>query len=107
MVDFTPFHEVINERVTNPNADYYEIPWWDAEIKQFSLDVDASIKFIKEECSDEELWWLDEVFDDLIEVTKSVELLNSLRERAQLVDNTEWKENILESIESAAGFIEE
>ena len=107
MIDFTPFHEVINERVTNPNADYYEIPWWDAEIKQFSLDVDASIKFIKEECSDEELWWLDEVFDDLIEVTQSVELLNSLRERAQLVDNTEWKENILESIKSAADFIKE
>ena len=107
MVDFAPFHEVINERATNPNANYYEIPWWDAEIKQFSLDVDASIKFIKEECSDEELWWLDEVFDDLIEVTQSVELLNSLRERAQLVDNTELKEDILKSIKSAAGFIEE
>ena len=58
MIDFTPFHEVIYERATNPNAFYYADPWWDAEIKQFTLDVYTSIRFIREECTDEELWWL-------------------------------------------------
>ena len=107
MIDFMPFHKVIKERATNPNANNYEIPWWNAEIKQFTLDVDVSIQFIREECSDEELWWLGEIFDDLMETTRSVELLNSIRERVQLVSNAEWKNDILEDIRTAAEYIEE
>ena len=107
MSDFTPFHKVIKERATNPNANNYEIPWWNAEIKQFTLDVDASIQFIREECSDEELWWLGEIFDDLMEATRSVKFLNSIRERAQCVSNAEWKKDILEDIRTASEYIEE
>ena len=75
--------------------------------KQFTLDVDASIQFIREECSDEELWWLGEIFDDLMEATRSVELLNSIRERVQCVSNEKWKNNILEDIRTAAEYIDE
>lgn len=107
MINFMPFHEVIRERATNPNANYYEIPWWNAEIKQLTLDIDTSIRFIREECSDEELWWLGEIFDDLMETTRSVELLNSIRERVQLVSNAEWKNDILEDIQTAAEYIED
>ncbi len=107
MPDFTIYHEVIKERITNPNAQYYENPCWEAEIKQFILDIDTSIRFIKEDCSDEELWWLGEVFDDLMENTRNAELLNDLRERIQLVSNTVWKKDILEDIRTAAEYIED
>lgn len=107
MSDFMPFHKVIKERVTNPKAFYYADPWWEAEIKQFTLDVDTSIRFIKEECSDEEFWWLGEIFDDLMEATRSVKLLNSIRERVQCVSNEEWKNDILECIQTAAEYIED
>ena len=107
MIDFTPYHKVIKERVTNPNAFYYADPWWEEEIKQFTLDVDTSIRFIREECSDEELWWLGEIFDDLMEATRSVELLNSIRERAKCVSNAEWKKDILEDIRTASEYIDE
>ena len=106
MIDFTPFHNVIKERVTNPNAFYYADPWWEAEIKQFTLDVDTSIQFIREECSDEELWWLAEIFDDLMEATRSVELLNSIRVRVQCVSNAEWKKDIVDSLQTAAEYVE-
>ena len=107
MPDFMLYHEVIKKRVTNPTAFYYAGPWWEAEIKQFTLDIDVSIRFIKEECSDEELWWLDEIFEDLMEATRSAELLSALRERAELVSNKEWKEDILDSIRFAAEYIED
>ena len=107
MIDFEPFHAVIKERVTNPNAFYYADPWWEAEIKQFTLDVDTSIQFIKEECSDEEFWWLGEIFDDLMEATRSVELLNVIRERVKLVSNAEWRKDILEDIRTASDYIED
>lgn len=106
MIDFMPFHAVIKERVDNPNAFYYADPWWEAEIKQFTLDVDMSIRFVKEECSDEEFWWLAEIFDDLIEATRSAELLNSFRERVKLITNAEWKKDITDSIRTAADYIE-
>lgn len=104
--DFSSFHAAIKERVDNPNAFYYAVPWWEAEIKQFTIDIDMSIRFIKEECSDEELWWLGEVFDELIEATRSAELLNSFRERVKLITNAEWKKDILEDIRTASEYIE-
>ena len=107
MIDFTPFHNVIKERVTNPNAFYYADPWWDAEIKQFTLDVDTSIRFIREKCTDEELWWLGEIFDDLIEATRSMEFLSALQERVELVSKDEWKNDLLECIQTAAEYVEE
>ena len=107
MMDFAPFHNVIKERVTNPSAFYYADPWWDAEIKQFTLDIDLSIQFIDEECTDEELWWLGEIFDDLMEASRSEELLNALRERVELVSNAEWKNDLLECIQTAAEYLEE
>lgn len=106
MVNFNPFHQVIRERITNPNANYYEIPWWNAEIKQFTINLDESIRFIEEECTDEELYWLSEVFEDIMEKTRSAEFLKCLRKRVQRVENPQWKEEILEDIRTAAEYIE-
>ncbi len=78
MTDFTPFHQVIRERIISPGAKYYADPWWDAEIKQFTIDMNASIRFIDEEITDEELYWLGEVFEDIMEKTQSEAFLNCL-----------------------------
>ena len=107
MADFNPFHQVIHERITNPNAKYYADPWWDAEIKQFTLNLGESIRFIEEECTDEELYWLGEVFDDIMDKTRSVEFLNCLRARVQRVENLQWKADILEDIRTAAEYVDE
>ena len=40
MPDFTQFHHVIKERITNPNAQYFADPWWEEEIKQFTANMD-------------------------------------------------------------------
>lgn len=107
MADFHPFHQVIRERISNPNAKYYADPWWDAEIKQFTINLDESIRFIESECTDEELYWLAEVFDDIMDKTRSIEFLDSIRHRVQSVENPEWKESILEDIRTAAEYIDD
>ena len=99
-----PFHKVIWERISNPNAENYPDPWWDAEIRQFTENIQDSMEFIRSECSDEEFLWLSEVFDDIIEQTRSSVFFDCLRERAQQITNPEWKKEILEVLHAAAEF---
>lgn len=103
---FTLFHQVIHERMTNPNANYYEIPWWEAEIKQFTANIQESIQFIESECTDEELYWLGEVFEDIADRTRSSAFVDCLKKRVQSVRNPEWKQAILEDIRTAAEYID-
>lgn len=98
MSNFEPFHRVIQERITNPNANYYEIPWWDAEVKQFTLNMEESIRFIEEECTDEEFLFLSEVFWDIVEKTRDKAFYACIQKRAERVANPEWKEDILSAI---------
>ncbi len=104
---FTLFHQVIRERMTNPNANYYEVPWWEAEIKQFTANIQESIRFIEDECTDEELYWLGEVFEDIADRTRSAAFVDCLKKRVQGVENPEWKQTLLEEIRSAAEYIGE
>ena len=106
MVDFHPLHQVIHERMTNPNANYYEIPWWEAEIKQFTASIQESIRFIEDECSDEELYWLSEVFEDIVDRTRSMDFVRCLQKRVQQVENPGWKQSILEEIRTASEYID-
>lgn len=78
MTDFTSFHHVIHERITSPGARYYEDPWWD-----------------------EELYWLGEVFDDIIDAPRSAAFLEALCERAKRVDNPQWRSEIEKDIRTA------
>ncbi len=106
MKDFSKYHEVIKDRITAPGAYYYEVPWWEAEIKQFTADIDEAIAFIENECTDEELYWLGEVFDDIMEKTLSKEFLAALRRRAEKVTDPKYKKDILEDIRTAAMYVE-
>ena len=67
-----------------------------------SADLDTTIYFIRQECTDEELFWLGEIIEDLILQTKSKALLQCLRERAKSVKDSKTKEEILRDIEDAA-----
>ncbi len=104
---YSAYHEVIRERITNPNADYYTPYWWDKELKVILADLDLSIRFIREACTDEELYWLGEIYNDIMDKTRHKAFLQALRERAQRVENPEWKKDILIDIRDAAEYIDE
>ena len=105
MDTFERIHSAIHERITNPNANYYEIPWWEKEIEALTIDVAASIRFFQQECTDEEIWWLGEIAEDLAEKTQSRELLQSMRSRAELVQDKQKREEALKDIDDAFEFI--
>ncbi len=107
MNDFSEHHRVIHERVTDPNADYYEPYWWDAEIKCFVKDIPLSIKFIAKECSDEELYWLSEVFEDIFEQTRSVKLYKTIENRNKQVVSDEYRDEITECLKFASYYVKD
>lgn len=98
-------HSLINACRTEPGAYYYPDPWWEKEVDAIVADHETAIEFITNECSDEELYWLAEVFDDVMDKTRSIEFLNRLRQRAQSVENPEWMQSILKDIHTASEHI--
>jgi hypothetical protein len=106
MNDFSEFHNVIRDRLSSSGAYYYADLWWDREVQVFIKNMDSSIAFILQDCTDEELFWLGEVYDDIAEKTHSEAFIHALRERVKRVENETWKNEILEDIRTAAAYIE-
>ncbi|MEG0513509.1 MAG: hypothetical protein RR653_12435, partial [Clostridia bacterium] len=50
---------------------YYEVTLWKDELDLFCKDLNEGIRFITTVCTDEELYWLGEVYDDIMEKTHS------------------------------------
>ena len=107
MEGFKKLHMLINERCTEPGAYYYPDPWWEKEVDAIVGDLDTAMAFIQNECSDEELYWLAEVFDDVMEKTGSLAFLNCIRQRVQMVKDDERRAELLEDIKTAAEYIDE
>ena len=104
-VTFEDFHTVITNRIMSPGAFYYPDPWWEKEIEVFTTNVEETIRFIRFECSDEEMHWLGEIFDDLIEKTQSMALLNCLRERVGRIQDKQIRDEALADVQNAADFL--
>lgn len=58
---------------------------WEMVVEQFTEDISPSLKFIQEEITDEELYWLIEVFDEILIITKSREPLQAIEQRSNLI----------------------
>jgi hypothetical protein len=63
------------------NDDYGIEESWKSLTKILSENVDDTICFFNNECTDEEFFWLSEVFSDVSEVLQSKEFVQTLRNR--------------------------
>jgi hypothetical protein len=68
-------------------------------------DISATNVFIKERCTDKELYSMSPVFEEVVKKTQSHELIQILTQRATSVHNEQYKKNILDEIESAKGYL--
>ena len=107
MDGFKELHELINERCSEPSAYYYPDPWWKKEVDAIVDDLETAMAFIQHECSDEELYWLAEVFDDVMEKTRSSDFLNCIRQRIQMVKDDGKRAELLEDIKTAEEYVHE
>ncbi|PEP72048.1 hypothetical protein COM04_26810 [Bacillus wiedmannii] len=62
----------------NINDDYGIQKSWNKIIEVLSENEENTIKYL-ERCSEEDLYWISEVFEDIAESIQSKELINCLR----------------------------
>lgn len=87
--------EVIDHCVSlHPNDDFGLAKCWEEMTNILSNDISASIRFFESECTDEELYWLGSVFEDVVEKTQSKKLIQALRNRlAKVTSETYCQQN--------------
>ena len=77
---------------TDDNWDYGIDKCCKKEVKILSEDISETIRFFTDECTNEEFFWLSEVFSDVAEKTKSSEFVQCLRNRLARVRREDYKQ---------------
>ena len=81
MIKFDTLKEAARFRVVESEDNYWVEDYWKATIELFTKDVAATINFLQNECDDEELYFLSEIFEEIVEQTQNKELVSVLRSR--------------------------
>lgn len=95
--------EIIEQRLDEEY--FYYVECWKKEVGILTKDINETIEFVKNKCDDHTLFWMREVFEDIIEKTKSKELLQVILERANRVIDENKRKEILKEVEYAEGHL--
>ena len=81
MIKFDTLKQATHFRVVESEDNYWVEDYWKATIELSTNDVAATIMFLQNDCDDEELYFLSEIFEEIVEQTQSKELVSVLRSR--------------------------
>lgn len=82
---FNTLREVVQFRIIESEDNYWVEDYWKAAIEMYVKDISATIMFFQNDCDDEELYFLSEIFEEIVEQTQSRELVSVLRSRLSKV----------------------
>lgn len=98
------FHQRLKEDGIDDTPDYYETsPTIKAEIELFSRNLQATIDFLDNDCTAEQLVWLSEVFEEISAKLQSWDFIDALHRCADRYTEECKVYNIRECIEYAIG----
>ena len=81
MIKFDTLKEDTHFRVVESEDNYWVENYWKATIELSTKDVAATIMFLQNDCDDGKLYFLSEIFEEIVEQTQSKELVSVLRSR--------------------------
>ena len=82
---------------TNDEWDYGIDKCCNKEVELLSRNISETIHFFNEECSDEEFFWLAEVFSDVSERVQSKKLVEAMRSRLSRVTRETYNQDSFNS----------
>lgn len=76
-------------------------------IKLLTRNIDETIKYLKTECTADEIFWMSEIFDELVETTQSKLLIDVLQETIDKYPTKDREYHLSEMLNIAKMFIKE
>lgn len=92
MIKFDTLKEAAHFRVVESEDNYWVEDYWKATIELFTKDVADTIMFLQNDCDDEELYFLSEIFEKIVEQTQNKELVSVLRSRLAKVTSENYNQ---------------
>ena len=94
---FDTMKQAVQFRITEDDNTYWVPEYWDAAVEIFTKNIEETIKYFKYECTDEELYWASEVFEEIAAKTLSLELIDVWRARLAAVSAETYNQATFES----------
>ncbi len=88
------------------DIDYDSNPIIKEMIDLLAEDINATVSFLNNECSESQFIWMSEIFDEIAEKTKSKDFIKALRQVAKKYPEAVEKYNLEYFIDSAEEYIE-
>lgn len=104
---YNEFHDILKRSMTDINLNDYKRPFWNEEAALFTKDINKTIDFINNDCSDEEFYYMSEVFEEIAEITKNKEFLKAILKRMESISDPEYIRSINIDIDIAKSIIED
>lgn len=76
-------------------------------IRVLIRDIDETIKFLDTECTADEISWISEIFDELVEITQSRKLFNALQRTINKYPEEDKKHFLTRHLKMAEEFFDE
>lgn len=97
-MDVNKIRAIISKRIfLHPCDDYETEECWKKETEMLSENISESICFFETVCTDEELFWLSEVFEDVSALVQSKNFIQVLRERLARVKRETYDQQFFQS----------
>lgn len=72
--------------------------FWEKASTEFAKDINKSIKFMVDDCTGDELTWISEFFEEIVEKTQSKEFIECIRKVCDKYPDIAKKHNIIENL---------
>ena len=104
---YKEFEKLVEKRKNlNWDIDYEADPIIREMVSLMTADINSTIAFLKDDCSEEQFVWLSEIVDEITARTKSSEFIEELRKLCAKYPEAAEKYNIRYFVESAAEYLD-
>lgn len=103
--------EVLDERIklldeTQDEWDYGLKECWKKEVDILTKNMNETLSYLDNECTEDEYGWLSEIFDDVVKKDPSKEFVDALYRLAEKYPKETKRSNIMPFIEDAGRYVD-
>ena len=100
------FRAILAKRIALHPEDYIQTEvCWNEEISLLIANIDETVGFIRNECTDDELAWMSEIFDDIAAKVRNTDFIAAIEERLSNIHDDEQRHSIMAGLKYAKPYL--